>query len=166
MFFRFISYLKFLRHSTNQHDVHSPFVYNYVTNCLYQKPRKSKKKCLNVLLKSIEYFKFKKVKIQENDEYKSKIKLQFSNLIWDSSKIDLIYFKSTKYINPSELLKNIEISNETLLFFDNIYRSPEEHFYWKNFVHWTKATVTIDLYYCGLVFLRKEQAKEHFTIRI
>jgi predicted O-methyltransferase YrrM len=31
------SYLKFLIKSTNQHGIHSPFVYNFVTKCLYKK---------------------------------------------------------------------------------------------------------------------------------
>ena len=29
------TYLKFLLKSSNQHDVHSPFVYNFITKCLY-----------------------------------------------------------------------------------------------------------------------------------
>tara|TARA_B100000809_G_scaffold152035_1_gene149389 strand:+ start:22306 stop:23082 length:777 start_codon:yes stop_codon:yes gene_type:complete len=37
MFFIFTEYFKFLRRSTNQHGVHSPFVYDFVTKCLYSK---------------------------------------------------------------------------------------------------------------------------------
>ena len=29
-----------------------------------------------------------------------------------------------------------------------------------------KVTVTVDLFYFGIVFFRKEQAKEHFKIRV
>lgn len=35
------SYLKFLKNSTNQHGVHSPFVYNLVTKCFYDRKKKS-----------------------------------------------------------------------------------------------------------------------------
>lgn len=35
--YQIISYIKFLISSTNQHGVHSPFIYNFVTKCLYDK---------------------------------------------------------------------------------------------------------------------------------
>jgi predicted O-methyltransferase YrrM len=37
MIYQIVSYLKFLRRSTNQHGVHSPFVYELVTECFYDK---------------------------------------------------------------------------------------------------------------------------------
>ncbi|SHH38162.1 O-methyltransferase [Winogradskyella jejuensis] len=34
---QFLSYVKFLINSTNQHGVHSPFIYDFVIKCLYDK---------------------------------------------------------------------------------------------------------------------------------
>jgi predicted O-methyltransferase YrrM len=40
MFFQIKSYLKFLWHSKNEHAVHSPFVFNLITKCFYDKKPK------------------------------------------------------------------------------------------------------------------------------
>jgi len=41
MFFKIKAYLTFLLKSTNQHGVHSPFVYSLITNCFYKKTLKN-----------------------------------------------------------------------------------------------------------------------------
>jgi predicted O-methyltransferase YrrM len=42
MLFKVKSFIHFLLKSTNEHGVHSPFVYNLVTKCFYKKPNASK----------------------------------------------------------------------------------------------------------------------------
>ena len=39
MLYSFFSYIKFLIRSTNQHGVHSPFVFNLTTKCFYNKTK-------------------------------------------------------------------------------------------------------------------------------
>jgi predicted O-methyltransferase YrrM len=56
MVFQIKSYLKFLWHSKNEHAVHSPFVFNLLTKCFYDKEFKSEyvilKKYRNELLQN------------------------------------------------------------------------------------------------------------------
>ena len=56
MFFQIKSYLTFLWHSKNEHAVHSPFVFNLITKCFYNKQSKPEYKLLktyrNILLQN------------------------------------------------------------------------------------------------------------------
>lgn len=47
MLFQIKSYLKFLWHSKNEHAVHSPFVFNLITKCFYDKKSKPQYAVLN-----------------------------------------------------------------------------------------------------------------------
>jgi len=58
------------------------------------------------------------------------------------------------------------ITNETVWIFDGIYWSSETEEAWTIIKNHPKITVTIDTFQWGIVFFRKEQEKEHFTIRI
>lgn len=47
------SYLKFLKNSTNQHGVHSPFVYSLITKCFYDKKKYAEYEILKKYRKSL-----------------------------------------------------------------------------------------------------------------
>lgn len=51
--FKLKTFLQFLWFSKNQHAVHSPFIYNFITKCLYAKPLKSTSKQLKHYRKAI-----------------------------------------------------------------------------------------------------------------
>jgi predicted O-methyltransferase YrrM len=48
-----ISYLKFIKNSTNQHGVHSPFVYSLITKCFYDKKKYDEYSILKIYRKSL-----------------------------------------------------------------------------------------------------------------
>ncbi len=55
--------------------------------------------------------------------------------------------------------------NDTVLIFDDIHWSPPMTEAWNGIKSHPRVTVSIDTFQWGLVFFRKEQQQQHFTIR-
>ncbi|MGB4773988.1 MAG: class I SAM-dependent methyltransferase [Daejeonella sp.] len=58
-----------------------------------------------------------------------------------------------------------KLSKNGVMIFDDIYWSRGMKRAWKQIKDHPQVTVTIDLFWIGLVFIRSEQTKEHFKIR-
>lgn len=58
------------------------------------------------------------------------------------------------------------VNNNSVIVFENIHRSKEMERVWEKVKSHSKVSITMDTFQWGLVFFRKEQHKEHFTIRI
>jgi predicted O-methyltransferase YrrM len=59
-----------------------------------------------------------------------------------------------------------KVHENTLLIFDDIYRSTGMKEAWNTIKAHPQVTVTIDLFWIGLVFFRKGQVKEDFLIKL
>lgn len=82
---------------------------------------------------------------------------------------NLIYFDGNHQKTATLEYFNIciqKITNESIFIFDDIYRSKEMLETWEIIKNHPKVTVTINTYHLGFVFFRKEQTKQHFTIRV
>ncbi|WP_353720634.1 class I SAM-dependent methyltransferase [Dyadobacter sp. 676] len=82
--------------------------------------------------------------------------------------IDFAYFDANHRYEPTvryfeQCLPHIQ--NGSLFIFDDIYWSAEMTQAWEYIKAHPKVTVTVDLFWIGLVFFRSEQAKENFTLR-
>lgn len=252
-----LNYLKFILLSTNQHGVHSPFVFNLVTKCFYKKKTlnkwnhffKIKKKLFidkrtidvtdfgagsrvfkyntrkigdiakfagisnkkaKLILKLISYFKPNKIleigtslglgtsaftianpkaniitlegcpstaniakEYFKKNNFKN-IKVTVGNFkntlpqIINQQKFDCIYFDGNH--TKEATLKYFETclpskSNDSFWIFDDIYWNSEMQEAWLIIKNHPEVTVTIDIFHFGIIFFRKEQAKEHFKIR-
>ena len=253
-----LEYLKFFLKSSNQHGVHSPFVYDFVTKCLYKKipPNvwhsflKIRRQLLNnkttlkvtdfgagsTIFKSdqrkvskittiagiaikkaklvillVNYFQPKNVleigtslglgtsAIKIGNKNSKTITLEgcpetskiecnlfqknnFKNIdlitgdfnetlpeITRKNKFDFIYFDGNH--TKKATLAYFETclpttNNNSVWIFDDIYWSKEMKEAWSEIKNHPRVTVTVDIFYWGIVFFRKEQAKEHFKIRV
>ena len=167
MLFQIKSYLQFLWNSKNEHGIHSPFVFHLVTKCFYDKIemkpyfsefqiKTNKGKLINRLF---HYFQFQKgLYLSENKK----------PTVSNNSKIDFIFIDST-YLNANKIALTEILSksnNDTCFIFESIYNSPENNLLWKTIIQNPLFTVTIDTFTYGFAFVRKEQEKEHFVIRV
>jgi len=86
-----------------------------------------------------------------------------------NKQFDLIYFdgnhqkKATlQYFN--QCLETAH--NDSIFIFDDINWSIEMKEAWEEIKNHPKITVTVNIFYWGIVFFRREQEKQHFTIRV
>lgn len=82
---------------------------------------------------------------------------------------DLVYVNS--YYMPETILNYFEqllpfVHNESVFVLEDIHRSPEAEIAWEAIKKHPEVRVSIDTFRWGLIFLRREQVKEHFVIRI
>lgn len=160
-----IKYLKHLIFASNQHGVHSPFVYEFVTKCLYAKPNIEGSKSEGVLLKSIPYFSVENLKLNTHgDEIANKIRKRFDLKLGKKNPYDLIYVDKL----DSQVVTNYKetIHNDSMLLLGHIHRNKNSTAIWEALSKDEFFNVSIDMFHCGALFIRKEQRKEHFKIRI
>lgn len=257
MLFQIKSYLNFLKSSTNEHGVHSPFVFSLVTKCFYDKTNYTEYKTLKeyrnnllqnhntievtdfgagsrvfksntrqianiaktagispkraeLLFRITNYFKPTNIleigtslglatsalstgnqeaaitTLEGCTETSRVAQNQFENFRFNNIKseetefssylkniqhktFDLIYFDGNH--SKKATLEYFEtllptITNETVWIFDDIHWSKDMEEAWGIIKNHPKVKVTIDTFQWGFVFFRREQEKEHFTIRI
>ncbi len=167
MFYRIIAYTKFLFTSTNQYGIHSPFIYDFVTKCLYKKSEFKGTKTIRILLKSISHYKAKNLYIDlRNMHIQNLVKSNFAQVDLNHKPYDIGYFE-WPYKDILRLILNAEsFHNNSMVLIKNIHQNKENNTTWEQLKNIENVTVTIDMFYCGALFFRKEQSKEHFKIRI
>lgn len=82
--------------------------------------------------------------------------------------LDMVFFDANHRYEPT--LRYFETClpkkhEHSCFVFDDIYWSKEMKAAWEEIKRHREVTVTIDLFFVGLVFFRKGQAKEHFILR-
>lgn len=251
-----LAYIKFWLRSSNQHGVHSPFVYDLVTKCFYDKTNykaylklraykkrlltnnstvevtdlgvgsqvmKSNTRVISQIAKNAgttptraklfyrlaKYYQFENIlelgtsmgiathaihlgnpeakittiegcpNISEftSNTFKENNLKNIELLTGDFKELtktlknnsyDLVYFDGNHQkeatLNYFETLLETA-HNDSVFIFDDIYWSKGMTEAWETIKQHPKVTVTIDTFFWGFVFFRKEQAKEHFTIR-
>ncbi len=82
--------------------------------------------------------------------------------------LDMVFFDANHRYRPTVQYFNVCLSkrhNDSVFIFDDIHWSDEMEQAWATIKDHPDVTATVDLFGVGLVFFRKEQLKQHFTLR-
>jgi hypothetical protein len=133
--------------ANSRHGVHSPFVYQLVDEVIYGTQQ--------VVHEIPEALRTQPLKVQH---MLARVLQAHST----SSDITHVYVVDTPTVQ-AEILA--QVKSDTLLIVPGFYDSAEQKKQWKTIQTHSAVTITIDLFYVGLVYFRKGQAKEDFKIR-
>lgn len=155
-----VSYLLFLIRSSNQHGVHSPFVFDFLTKGLYlQKNKFKKNRSLSeqIVLSTISYFNCKNIYIDDEVLFQ-KIEQNFPEITLNNqqSPYDLIVINQ-----PIEFLKHQDqLHSQSLI----IFQKPSKEI--RNELQQNKNfRLILDFYHTIIVSNRAEQQPQIFKLR-
>ena len=160
-------YLKFWFKATNQRGIHSPFIYRFVTKGLYIKHKYCRSKSLNIFFKCLNYFKPNSIGFEEGDELlRNKVKDEFPSLSFKEP-FDIKYYG--KLVKESQILAMENYAKQQpkgIIYIGDIRKNKASKELWNKLLLADFVTVSADIYFGGLLFFHKTQAREHFKIRI
>ena len=167
MFYKLAAFVSFLWRSTNQHGVHSPFVYQLVTKAFYNQKKVYASLDTHIVnfTKQLPLTAKKKRLIARVCQHlnATKMTLVDANFNTQSTTTADVFFipKNCPTATRKDFYTNINTltHNDTVLIIEcnTIFEQFKNH---------PQATVTIDTFAFGFVFFRREQQREHFTIRL
>jgi len=228
MLFKISAYLRFLIGSHNQYGIHSPFVYDFITKCLYNRATKSEFQRLQnylteryllenltlsteqtkLLIQIIGYFNpdwllnfsrekgfiakalslNNKQEVFQIDGYCTSktdapnlIKTGYDEFLSVSEEYHRTFLSLHKkpfclvFLNENHLQKGLKeclettlgaFSTRSIFIIKGVHNSKEKEALWEKIKTIEQVSVTVDLFFWGIIFLRKGQAKQHFKIRV
>lgn len=111
---------------------------------------------------------FEKTGMEEIQFMNGKFEDIIPDLLLQLPSLDFVFFDGNHRKEPtlSYFKACIEMAGENSVFvFDDIHWSEEMEEAWELIKNHPKVTFTIDLFFIGLVFFRKERHRQHFKIR-
>jgi len=168
-----MNYLCFLLKSSNQHGIHSPFVYNYLTKGLYEVKKKAHsplKKTDAFYLKTLEYFNPKVVAFFEPVPNLQQLleKTAFKSVVaFEKEQYDVVCANAS--ILTKDAIKSLLsfFHNDTIGIIDKRNCSAAAKQALDVLLESdTAITLVLNFYHYSIISIRREQLKENFYLRM
>ncbi len=112
---------------------------------------------------------FQKFKLENISSVVGNIDQTLPETIQCVEKLDFVFFDANHRLEPTVRYFEQCLSkahSESVFVFDDIYWSAEMQQAWQQIKSHPSVTLTIDLFYIGVVFFREKQPVQHFKLRI
>lgn len=164
-------YVNYKLFSNSLHGTHSPFVYKFLEEVVYNNSlvhsedvyvfgqTSRSKKYNDLLIRIVDYFKISSVTSSNNLSIQD-----FKQTINSIDAIQLLIINSDEY--TYELFEHslIKVNECSIIVIVGIRSGDQQLNQWKKIQADQRAIVTIDLFEIGIVFFRTKQLKENFLI--
>lgn len=182
----------FISHYVNATPIdvlHSPFVFKFYNTCVRRKPGDyaPSERILSILLRAIKYFNYRSgILINHHNSWDSGMiadclkrnegqlitmdpSMQSSHDTAPEIKTDVLIIADDA---PSEMvsytiqsiLPNMPNGSAVVLFYP--YRNRKNRILWSNLKAIPQLNISVDLFFIGFLFVRKEQVRQNFKIRV
>lgn len=170
-----LSYIRFFFKSIHLHGIHSPFVFSLITrglrskkiSILYPKNSELSQKEWQFFIKLIRYANAQmifiddeKLKNQANEIEKERF---FSSEI-KQEKYDIIFLQKA-YLQENIISFLDLMNNDSVLIINNLQKKSNQQ-KWNELITDIRCTACVTTFFQGLIFIRKEQKKQVFCVRI
>lgn len=111
---------------------------------------------------------FEQLELKNIEQVTGNFDAELPLILKNKEKLDLVFFDGNHRKEPTLNYFNqclLKAHNDSIFVFDDIYWSKEMKEAWQEIKQNSRVTVSIDLFFTGIIFFRKEQVKEHFIIR-
>jgi len=181
--------IKFYWQAKNAHGLHSPFVFNFYISVkaiikrvdfILKNPNGFSKKENRIILAILQYLKPANTLILSDEK---EVVNAWNTILYDKSNLffaqdtntiplkpinfDLIILSKSLIDNQKTLINKLLplINNESFVIIPHIYASKTAISKWESLLEEKQISVSMDLFFIGILFFRKESSKQDFQLR-
>lgn len=161
-----LSKARFWFQAKNRHGIHSPFIYEFLDRAVYTPNVKQGSPRQRLLRATRVHFNPERIWVSPGLPANSGIRKELNlDTTLQGPPFDFIVF-DVPVREVSEVLSDAgQWHNDSILYLGNLRSSDSAYALWKQICAHPSIRVVVESYWEGLLFFRKEQAKQYFRIR-